>query len=119
MGAALRWCKDEAAGLDRARAQEDLPVRMAGEGGEGGRHGQKTRAFLGKRAVELWKTQVIADAQAQAAPGQLGCDQLLAWPENTRFPVALPVGNIDVEHVDLVIAGGDFAFGRKEEAAIG
>src|SRR3546814_2479613 len=42
----LRRCKDEAAGLDRPRAQQRVPMRLAGRDGEGG-------GKIGRTHVEL------------------------------------------------------------------
>src|SRR5206468_6975975 len=44
---------------------------------------------------------------------------LLTRPERRRFPIALAVRQIDVEHVDLVVAGHDLALGPEQEAAVG
>ena len=35
-----------------------------------------------------------------------------------RFPVALAAGEIDVEHVDLVVARADLAAGPDQECAV-
>ena len=50
--AALRRREHEAAVLDRARAHQHVPVRLAGLPREGGRDGEERRAGFGQRAVE-------------------------------------------------------------------
>ena len=51
--------------------------------------------------------------------GSSARDCLAARTEGRRFPVALALRKIDVEHVDLVVAGNDLALGPEQEAAIG
>ena len=98
-----------AAVLDRAGAIEHVPMRLAGLPGEGGRNGQERAAGLRQRPVERGKAQVVADGEPEPAPRQVGDHGDLARPVVAQFAIALAVGEIDVEHVDLVVAGDDLA----------
>src|SRR5207247_1300046 len=65
--------------FDRAGADEDLPVRLAGDPGE--RSGQRHygRALDGKDAEQFGETEVIADRQAERlAVAELRDDDLVA-----------------------------------------
>src|SRR3546814_9236449 len=67
MGAGLRGCKDEAAGLDRPRAQQEVPMRRAGGDRERGGNREQGRAAIDQRPIEFGKAQVVANAEPQAA----------------------------------------------------
>ena len=56
---------DERLLLDRAGAQQDLPVVARGGEREGGGHGRISRRCSGEDAVELGEADVVADAQAR------------------------------------------------------
>ena len=60
----LRRRDHEAAVLDGAGAQQDLPVRLAGVRRESRRHEQDLGAAQRQRAIQLGKAQVVADAEA-------------------------------------------------------
>ena len=96
-----------------------MPVGRAGDAGEGGRHGEEIRPGLGQRPIELRKAQIVADGHAEPAPGQLRQHGLGARPIGLGFLVALPVGHVDVEHVDLVVTRPDPAAGIDQERAVG
>ena len=49
--------------LDRARAQQDVPVILAGLERERRRHRDDARPLRGVRSVQLGETQVVADAE--------------------------------------------------------
>ena len=117
--AALRGREHEAAVLDRAgahRARANAPRRSAGEGR---RDRQERGAGLGQRAVERGEAQVVADGQAEPAPRQVGDHGELAGAVAARFAIALAAGEIDVEHVDLVVARDDLALRVDQEGAVG
>ena len=116
---ALRGREHERRVLDRAGAQQHVPVRLAGLLGEGRRAREEGRAGLGQRPVQRREAQVVADRQAEPAPGQVGDHGLLARPVAARLAVALAAGEIDVEHVDLVVAGDDLALRIDQERAVG
>src|SRR6185503_12630710 len=111
--------KDVGAGLDGAGAQQHPPMRLAGLLSEGGRHGDDIGAGRGERPVKRGKAKVVADAQAEPSPGQVGKHRFVAWDEIARLAVAFAAGKIDVEHMQLVVARGDLALGGDEVGAVG
>ena len=117
--AALRGREHVAAVLDGAGAHQHVPVRLAGLPGEGRRDGEERGAGLGQRPVERGKAQVVADRQAEPAPRQVVQHRELAGPVASRLAIALAVGEIDVEHVDLVVARDDLAVRVDQERAVG
>ena len=75
----------EALVLDRARAQQHLPVVLAGRARERARHEQPARAARGLRAVELGEAQVVADREPDAADLGLRHDHLVARRDALRL----------------------------------
>src|SRR6266581_9765669 len=109
--AALRSGEYIAAVLDGARPDQDVPVGLAGLLGKRCRNGDEGGPGLRERAIERGKAQVVADRQPQPAPWQIGRDRGLAGLEAVRLAIALATGEVDVEHVDLVVARNDLACG--------
>jgi len=105
--------------LDRAGAQQDLPVLPRGGERERGRHEQDPRAADGEDPVELGKAQVVTDAHAELdALRRLGDDELLAG----RLVLGLAVGgpaHLDIEHVDLAVDGLLLAVGPEVHGGVG
>ena len=64
-GAPLVRGHDVALVLDRAGAEQELPVVLAGEERERGRHGDELGALDGEDAVELGEAEVVADGQPE------------------------------------------------------
>ena len=93
-------------------------MRLTGLSREGGRHGEKRCAAFGKRAIQRRKTHVVADRQADAAPGQVGDHGGFARLIIGGFAVALAARQIDVEHVDLVVACDHRAVRSDQERAV-
>ena len=116
--ARLRCSKDETAVFDGAGAHQHVPMRLAGRLGEGGGNGQHGGAGLGQCAVEGGKTQVVADRQSQHAPRQIADHGLFAGAIAARLAIALAIAEVDVEHMDLVVARGDVALRRDEKPAV-
>src|ERR1700704_4779507 len=100
MQAALRGCEHVAAILDGARPDQNVPVGLASLLGKRRRNGDEGSPGLRERAIERWKSQVVADRQAQPAPGQIGRDRTFTGLEAVRLAIALATGEVDVEHVD-------------------
>ena len=94
-------------------------MRLPGRPGEGRGHADEVGAGLGQRAIERRKAQVVADGEAEPPPGQIGEDRRRARPEARRLAIAFAARQVDVEHVDLVVAGGDAALGVEEIGAVG
>src|SRR5215216_5750554 len=106
---ALSGREHEGGILDRPCAHQHVPMRLAGLPGEGGRNGDEGGAGLGKRPMQQWKTQIVADSQAETSPQQIGDDGALTRLVATRLAVALTAGKIDIEHVNLVVARENLA----------
>ena len=104
MHASLRCGEHKAAGLDGAGAQQRVPVRCTGVSREGGGHGEERRTAFGERAIQRRKAHVVTDRQTNPAPGQVGDDGGFARLIVGGFAIALAAGQVDVEHMDLVVA---------------
>jgi hypothetical protein len=118
MQAALRRCEHEGAGLDGAGARQDMPMRLSGLLGKGGRDGDELGAGRSERAIERGEAKVVADAQAHPAEGEIGEHRLGARTEILRLAVALAAGKVDIEHMQLVVARGDAALGIDQIRAV-
>ena len=116
--AALRGRDHERAVLDRARAHQHVPVRLAGLPRERGGDREERRARFGERAIERRKAQVVADRHAEPAPRQVGDHREIARAIAARLAIALAAFQVDVEHVDLVVARDDLAAPVDQEAAV-
>ena len=82
--AALRGGDDVAAGLDGAGAEKDVPVRLAGDAGEGGGDGDDLRAADRELAVEVGEADIVADRHAELAGGKTGDDGFGAGGDSCR-----------------------------------
>src|SRR5215510_9776390 len=109
MQTALGGREHVAAILDGARTDQDVPVGLAGLLGERRRDRDEGGSGLRERAIERWEAQVVADREAQAAPRQIGRHRRLAGLEAVRFAIALAAREVDVKHMNLVVARDDLA----------
>ena len=116
---ALRRRDHERPGLDRPCPDEDMPMRLTGRPGEGrrNRHHRRTRSC--ENTVKIWKTHVVADRQSEPRPRQVGDNRRIARPVEPRLAVALAAGEVDIEHMDLVVARGEAAVGGDQERPVG
>ena len=73
---------------------------------------------LGQRAIQRGKAHVVADRQPDPAPRQVGDHGGFARLVIGGLAIALAAGQIDVEHVDLVVAGEHVAVGPDQERAV-
>ena len=73
---------------------------------------------FGERAIQRRKAHVVADRQPDAAPWQVRDHGGLARLIVGGFAIALAAGQIDVEHVDLVVAREHIAVGPDQERAV-
>ena len=107
----LRGGDDEETGFDRSRAQKHVPVRAAGRHGERGGNGDHVRVSFGDAREQQRETQVVADGEAELTDRR-AVDQrhALARRVDGEFAPALAGRQVDVEQVDLVVAGADLAF---------
>src|SRR3569623_2699774 len=85
MLAALRRGQHIALILDRARAQQDFPMRLAGRVSEGGRHDDQRTFAHGP--IQLWKAQVVAYRQPDSAERRLESRDVQARHDGFRFVV--------------------------------
>src|SRR5690606_1129136 len=99
--------------------EQHVPMSPAGKLRKGGRNRKEAGACLRESAVEMGKAHIVADAHPKLAPGEIRQYELLAGPKGCRLPVALAVGNIDVEHVNLGVARDDRALWVEKKAPVG
>ncbi|MNT38413.1 hypothetical protein D3C72_1746030 [compost metagenome] len=110
VGTALRGGQDITLGFNRPRADQHLPMRRAGYGGERCRSTDQFGPGSAQGAVQFREAQVIAYAQAQASDRGIGNHHLAAMGIVIRLPIAATVvGDIDIEQVQLVVARYGFA----------
>src|SRR6185295_11349076 len=119
VSAALGCRKYKTAVFNGTAADEDMPMGFAGLFCESRRNCQHGCASFGERAVKRGKTQVIANGQTEAAPRQIGQYRQLPRTVVARLAIALAAGQIDVEHMDLVVAREDVALRIDQERTIG
>ena len=65
------------------------------------------------------EAQIVTNSKAEPAPRQVVQHGELARPVAPRLAIAFAVRQIDVEHVDLVVARDDLAARINQEAAVG
>ena len=94
-------------------------MRLASRLREGGRDRDDRSASAGKRPKELGKTNIVANRQSEPRPRKIGNHRLGSRMVEFRFPIALAIAEIDIIHVDLVVARENDAIGRDQEGAIG
>src|SRR5512139_4072097 len=104
VAAALGRRKYKAAVFNGAASDENMPMGFAGLFCKGRWNCQHGCASFGECAVKRRKAQVIANGQTEAAPRQVGQHRELARTVIARLAIALAARQVDVEHVNLVIA---------------
>ena len=94
---------------------------LAGLQREGGGDGDHPRPAHGEDPVELREAQVVADAHPEGHPleraAELGGDDLLAGLLVLGLAVGDPA-DVDVEHVDLAVAGLELAVGPDQDRGV-
>ena len=103
--------------LHRARAQQQLPVRLTGGVGEGRRHAEHVAGRVHQRAVQLGKAQVVAHAQANAQRAGLQRHRRGAGLEHATFVVGF-TAVVEGKQVHLVVARGLCTVGAEHQAAV-
>ena len=104
----------EALGVHGALAEQQLPVGRAGGHIEGGGDEKDLRAGEGHQVGQLGEAEVEADAQTHSAPGSVEHGDLRAGGEGGGFPEGLAAGYVDVEEVQLAVAGCAAAGGVED-----
>ena len=94
-------------------------MRAAGLIGKRGRHGQDTGAFVRERAVEVRKADVVTNRHADGQAFQIGDHGFGARMIAVALTVGLGLRDLDVEHVDLVVAGEDRPIASDQERPVG
>ena len=93
-------------------------MRLAGLSGECRRHREERRAGLGERTIECGEAHVVADRQPDTTPRQIRDHGRLARLVIGGLAIALAAGQIDIEHMDLVVAGEQIAVRPDQERAV-
>src|ERR1700738_1030856 len=84
-----------------------MPMGAARRHREDRRDRQKIGTGLGERTIEVRQGHIVATAHAEAAPRRLGDDSAAAGPVRVALAVALAAGEVDIEHMYLVVARDD------------
>src|SRR5207302_7282035 len=113
----LRGRRDEELVLDRPCAEQDVPVVLAGVEREVRRNGDNFCTFERKDAVELRKTEVVADREADRPVLEPRDDRLVARLLGVRL--AVPVAaDVHVEEMDLPVDGRELALRIEDETRV-
>src|SRR5258705_13240905 len=95
-----------------------MPMGFAGLLGEGRGDGEKRASGLRERAVEGGEAQVVADGESEPSPWQGGGDADFARTVVARLAITFAIAELDIEHVDLVVARDDVALAVDQEGAV-
>src|SRR6478735_532743 len=95
-----------------------MPMRLAGLLRERRRDRDERRTGLSQCAIERRKAQIVADRQPNSAPGNVHRRGEFARPVAAGLAVALAAREVDIKHVDLVVARGDLALWVDQERAV-
>lgn len=79
-------------------------MRFTGHLGKGRGHRQRGRARLCQRPIKRRETHIVADGKPKAAVRSLREYSIGARRHRRRFLIDLPLPEVDIEHMDLVIA---------------
>src|SRR5665213_629132 len=93
-------------------------MRFAGLNAKCRRNRYERSAGGGQRAIESGKTQIVTDGQAKPTPWQLSDHGKLAGAVAVGLPYTLAFGEIDIAHMDFVVARDNFTFSVNQERAI-
>ena len=90
--------------VERASAEEQLPVRRARRHIEGRRHKDRLRAAQRHDLRELGETDVEADLHAKAPKRRIKHREISPRGERVALAKPLPARNVDVEEMHLAMA---------------
>src|ERR1700761_7062428 len=117
--AGLRAGADIGLRLDRPRAEQDLPMVLAGLHGESGRQRNDLRALLSKRLEQVGEAQIVADRTADGdAFAIIGDGGRLAGLHRRALVIDDAVRRRDVKEMDLAIARDLFALTVEDDSRI-
>jgi hypothetical protein len=115
----LRGGDDKGAGFNCPRPLQYVPVGLPGGDGERRRNRDDVAALPAERLEKRGKAQIVTHRQAEPAERGVRRRHLFAGRVGGRLTPALARGKGDIEHVDLVVASDDFAFGVDHERTVG
>ena len=119
MEAALGRRQNKTSVFNGTGAQKTFPMRSTRRVIKRGGHGQYGRTGLCQGAIQRGKAQIIADAHPDPAERRVRHHRPCPRPIAGRFTILLGCRDIDVEHVDLVIAGTNAAVWRDQKGPVG
>src|SRR5436190_23505859 len=114
MHAALCGSEDIALILDRAAAQQEMPV--SGPRRRRERRGDDDQRKLAHLPIELGEAQIVANRQADATARQLDARHLGAGLDRAALVIPLLAAG-ERKQVDLVVAGDSLAVGTVDQAS--
>src|SRR5579884_3871169 len=85
---------------------------------ESGWHHQYLRATESEQAIQFGEAQVVADREAKGDAIDFRRHNLVSRLDALRFVVLLATGKIDVEEVNLAIAGYQFSIAINQDGGI-
>ena len=94
-------------------------MRAARGPGEGGRNGKHPGTRVREVAVEIRKPKVVANGHAELGPGRLGEHCLGAGLVCLRLAIRFTAIQVDVEHMDFVVARLHRAIGADQHRPVG
>src|SRR5581483_4155732 len=103
VSATLSGREHKAAVFDGTTADQNVPVRLAGLFGKCRRNCQHRRARFRKRTIESGKAKIVTDGEPEPAPRQIRQDRQFARTIIPSFAITFSAGEIDIEHMDLVV----------------
>ena len=116
----LRRRRDHALVLDRPSAQQNFPMRLAGDPGKGRRHRNQFGPLRPQRTEQRGEAQIVAYGHTQTPDRRIHYRQVLPVLVGIRLAVvAVRIVDVHIEHVQLVVAGADLALFVEQQAAGG
>ena len=104
--------------LDRAGANQRLPMRFAGRERERARNRDNLCAGKSQASIKFREAQVVADAESDRAKRSAGGDDVGAGELGVGLAHRHAAGKIDVEQMNLAIHGDLLAVGAKQHRRV-
>ena len=80
----------------------------------GGNH-EQVGPGQGQTPVQLGKSQVVADRQADLPFADITGDQLISWRDSFGLAISDTIRDVDVKEVDLLVARQDGAIRTEDD----